>query len=315
MRAMVLHGFTGADRFREEHLERPVPAPTEALVAVAASGVNPVEWHASAGGWLATLHGGPPLHLGWDVAGRVVEIGYGVTHLQPGDEVFGLPRFPHPAGSYADYITGPSRHFARRPAEITAVEAAGLPIAGLTAWQALVDIAKVRAGHRVLVTAAAGGVGHLAVQIAKARGAFVTGTARSVNHPFLTGLGADRTIDYTAEDVRTAGPVDVIIDLAGGPALDDLPELLAPGGILVSVTGGLPPGAGEAARRRDARAVEMLVEPDLAGLEGLADLIRSNQLRIHIDAVFPLADVAAAHDLGRRGRTRGKIVLDVADTG
>lgn len=315
MRAMVLHGFTGADRFREEHLERPVPAPTEALVAVAASGVNPVEWHASAGGWLATLHGGPPLHLGWDVAGRVVEIGYGVTHLQPGDEVFGLPRFPHPAGSYADYITGPSRHFARRPAEITAVEAAGLPIAGLTAWQALVDIAKVRAGHRVLVTAAAGGVGHLAVQIAKARGAFVTGTARSVNHPFLTGLGAGRTIDYATEDVRTAGPVDVIIDLAGGPALDDLPELLAPGGILVSVTGGLPPGAGEAARRRDARAVEMLVEPDLAGLEGLADLIRSNQLRIHIDAVFPLADVAAAHDLGRRGRTRGKIVLDVADTG
>jgi NADPH:quinone reductase-like Zn-dependent oxidoreductase len=314
MRAMVLHAFTGADRFQEERRERPVPAPTEVLVAVAATGINPIEWHASAGGWLATLHAGLPLHLGWDVAGRVVEVGYGVTQLRPGDDVFGLPRFPHPAGSYAEYVTAPARHFARKPAGITHIQAAGLPIAGLTAWQALIDVATVQAGHRVLVTAAAGGVGHLAVQIAKARGAVVIGTARRLNHPFLTELGVDRTVDYTEEDIATVGPVDVIIDLAGGSTLNTLPELLSPGGTLVSVTGELPPGVRDAARRRRADAVEILVEPDLAGLNGLAELVKRDELRVHVDAVFPLEEVAAAHDLGRKGHTRGKIILDVEAT-
>ena len=167
MRVLALRDFAGPDRFEVEHRRRPTPGPTEVLVAVTATGINPVEWGASAGGWLATLHGGPPLYLGWDVAGRVVDVGYGVTRLKPGDEVFGMPRFPYPAGSYGEYVTAPSRHFALKPSGISHIEAAGLPLVGLTAWQALVDTAGVRAGHRVLVTAAAGGVEHIAVQIAK----------------------------------------------------------------------------------------------------------------------------------------------------
>jgi NADPH:quinone reductase-like Zn-dependent oxidoreductase len=295
---MVLHRFDGPDRFVEEVRERPAPAPTEVLVEVAAAGLNPVEWNAAAGGWIDALHGGPPLRLGWDVAGRVVEVGYGVTHVKPGDEVFGMPGFPYPAGAYAEYVAGPSRHFARKPARLSMTEAAALPLAGLTAWQALVDVANVAAGQRVLVTAAAGGVGHLAVQIAKARGAFVVGTARRVNHGFLEDLGVDHAVDYTTDDVSTVGTVDVVVDLVGGPAQEALAKLVNPRGVLLSVAG---PASGN--------AVELLVEPDLTGLRGLADLAERGHLRVHVDKVFPLNEVARAHDHGRRGHTRGKLVL------
>lgn len=297
----MLHAFDGSDRFRQETLAPPEPAPTEVLVKVAAAGLNPVEWNANPGGWLATLHGGPPLRLGWDVAGRVVEVGYGVTHLRPGDHVLGMPRFPYPAGTYAEYVTGPSRHFVRVPAGLSMVEAGALPLAGLTAWQALVDVADVRAGQRVLVTAAAGGVGHLAVQIAKARGATVVGTARAANHQFLSDLGVDEPVDYAFGDLGSVEPVDVVVDLVrGGGATVPL----RPGGILVSVAG---PVAATAADR----TAEMLVEPDLGGLLALADLVERGSLRVHVDEVFELGDVTAAHDRGRTGRTRGKLVLTV----
>lgn len=295
MRAVL---FEGPGRFRLVERPRPVPAPTEVLVEVAATGLNPVEWDVRPDGWLAALHGGPP-HLGWDVAGVVAEVGFGVTHLRPGDTVFGMPRFPFPAGSYAEYVTGPSRHFARVPAGLSMVEAGALPLAGLTAWQALVDVAAVSAGQRVLVTAAAGGVGHLAAQIAKARGAFVAGTARSANHRFLRELGVDEPLDYTTVDMSTVDPFDVVIDLVRGGGATGA---LRPGGILVSVAGPLPENA-------PSGAVEMLVEPDLTGLRGLADLVERDLLTVHVDEVFRLADVAAAHERGRTGRTRGKLVL------
>lgn len=292
MKAMVLHGFDGPDRFREEEVDRPSPAPTEVLVKVAATGLNPVEWNASAGGWIAALHQGPPLRLGWDVAGHVAATGYGVTHLKTGDAVFGMPRFPHAAGSYAEYVTGPSRHFARVPPQLTMLEAAGLPLAGLTAWQALVDVAAVSEGQRVLVTAAAGGVGHLAVQIAKARGAFVVGTARAENHDFLRTLGVDHPVDYTTTDLSTVDPVDVVVDLTGEQAVK-----LRPHGVHISVAGPSDHGT------------ELLVEPDLTGLHGLVDLVERGLLRVHVDKVFPMKNVTEAHDRGRTGRTRGKLVL------
>jgi NADPH:quinone reductase-like Zn-dependent oxidoreductase len=309
VKAMVLHAFDGPDRFRAEECDRPSPAPTEVLVAVMAAGLNPVEWNASDGGWLASLHHGPPLRLGWDVAGRVVSVGYGVTHLRPGDLVCGMPRFPFPVGSYAEYVTGPSRQFVRVPAGMSIVEAGALPLAGLTAWQALVDVAAVSAGRRVLVTAAAGGVGHLAVQIAKARGAVVVGTARRANHPFLASLGVDEPVDYTTDELSTVDAVDVVVDLVGG---DDAAAPLRPGGILVSVAGPASDAAREVAAARHARTADLLVEPDLAGLRALADLVVAGDLRVHVDEVFPLAEVAAAHDRGRSGRTRGKLVLQVA---
>src|SRR5262245_61551146 len=160
---------------------RPEPGPTEVLVRVGAAGVNPVDWKLrAAGGFL----GEPPFTVGWDVAGVVEEVGYGVTRFAEGDRVFGMPRFPREAAAYAEYVVSPSRQLARTPDELSDVEAAALPLAGLTAWQALVETAGVGAGDRVLVLGAAGGVGHLAVQIAKARGAYVVGTARAEKHAF-----------------------------------------------------------------------------------------------------------------------------------
>ncbi len=293
---------------RPAERERPAPGPTEVLVQVHAAGVNPVDWKVRAAGGLGA-DAGFPLVLGWDVAGVVTELGAGVTRFTVGDPVYGMPWFPRPAGGYGEYLTAPSRHFAATPAGLTHVQAAGLPLAGLTAWQALVDTADLQPGQRVLVSAAAGGVGHLAVQIAKARGAYVLGTARAGKHDFLRSLGVDEPIDYTGDGLASIEPVDVALDLVGGDT--GLVDVLRPGGTLIPVADGAGPGASTAARAAGVRVLDMLVEPDHHGLEQLTDLVESGQLRVEIAATFPLADAAKAHEVGEAGRTRGKLVLTV----
>ncbi|MGH9212535.1 MAG: NADP-dependent oxidoreductase [Acidimicrobiales bacterium] len=309
MRAIQQDTYGGPEVLRLVEVERPTPAPTEVLVKVQAAGVNPVDWKVRA---RPGYFDHTPFTVGWDVAGLVEEVGSGVTRFSPGDPVFGMPKFPREAAAYAEYVTAPSRHFARRPAGLSPIEAAGLPLAGLTAWQILVDTADVQPGQRVLVTAAAGGVGHLAVQIAKARGAHVVGTARAAKHDFVHGLGADEVVDYTAVDVGAAvRDIDVVVDLPGGESSLQAMPTLKPGGLLVPVTGGANAEIQTAAAERGVRLVLFLVEPDHAGLEQLAALVDAGQLRVEVDTVFPLADAAKAHELGERGRTRGKIVLAV----
>ncbi len=288
---------------------RPVAAPTEVLVRVAAAGVNPVDWKTRARG---AFLGEPPFTLGWDVAGMVEELGAGVTRFERGTRVFGMPRFPREAGCYAEYVTAPSRQLAATPQGLGDVEAAALPLAGLTAWQALVETADVQPGQRVLVLAAAGGVGHLAVQIAKARGAYVIGTSRAAKHPFLAELGADEAIDYTNEVVAERAPdVDVVLDLVGDESSLEALSALRDGGIFVAV----PSSSGIAALHEEAagrvRVTGILVEPDRSGLEALAGLVSAGALRVEVAATFPLAEVARAHELGEGGRTQGKIVLTV----
>jgi NADPH:quinone reductase-like Zn-dependent oxidoreductase len=269
--------------------------------------VNPVDWKVRArGGFL----GEPPFTVGWDVAGVVEELGRGVTRFAPGDRVFGMPRFPREAAAYAEYVTSPSRQLARIPDGLGDVEAAALPLAGLTAWQALAETANVQPGQRVLVLAAAGGVGHLAVQIARARGAYVIGTARAAKHAFLADLGADEAIDYTSESVgERVRDVDVVLDLVGGDAgLEALPSL-RDGGILISVpsSAGLEPLHELAGDR--VRVTGILVEPDRAGMEAIAGLVETGELRPHVEHTFPLEQAARAHELGEAGRTQGKLVL------
>jgi NADPH:quinone reductase-like Zn-dependent oxidoreductase len=222
-----------------------------------------------------------------------------------------MPAFPREAAAYAEYVTARSRELAATPAELSDVEAGALPLAGLTAWQGLVDTAGVTAGQRVLVHAAAGGVGHLAVQIAKSLGAEVIGTARATHHDWLTELGADRLIDYTGEDVaESVDEVDLVLDLVGGDVgLRSLP-VLREGGLLIAIPSGreLEP-LREAAGDR-VRVTNMLVEPDRTGMEALAALVRAGGLRVHVARTFPLADAAAAHALGERGAIGGgKLVL------
>jgi NADPH:quinone reductase-like Zn-dependent oxidoreductase len=291
----------------------PGPAPTEVLVRVVAAGVNPVDVYTRRGlAYNGVL--GLPFVNGWDVAGVVEEVGYGVTRFRPGDRVFGMPRFPFEAGCYAEYLVAPSRHLASIPDGLGFADAAALPLAGLTAWQMLVDTARVAPGDRVLVSAAAGGVGHLAVQIAKVRGAYVIATASAPKHGFVKELGADEVVDHTAVDVAEAvRGVDVLIQMFGGePALRAL-SCLRPGGIMVNAQGAWTQGMTERAAELGVRATAFLVEPDAGGLESLARLVADGRLAVHVSARFPLSEVAAAHALIAEGRTVGKIVLTVAE--
>src|SRR6185312_1255705 len=203
-----------------------------------------VDWKTRAGTGVAAVLGPPPFTVGWDVAGTVDAVGPGVTRFAVGDAVFGMPWFPRAAGAYAEFVTAPSRHFAHRPAGLSEVEAGALPLAGLTAWQSLVDVAHVRPGERVLVHAAAGGVGHLAVQIAKARGAHVIGTASAGKHDLLRSLGADELIDHRAQRFEeVVEPVDLVYDLVGGEVAQRSLDVLRPDGLMIC----LPSAAAAAA--------------------------------------------------------------------
>jgi NADPH:quinone reductase-like Zn-dependent oxidoreductase len=308
MRAIRQHEFGGPEVLRIEDVPLPEPGPTEVRVRVRATSVNPVDFKTRSGRTVLTL----PFTVGWDVAGVVDKLGAGVTRFAVGDEVLGMPRFPKEAGTYAEYVTAPSRQFVRRPAELTVAQAAGLPLAGLTAWQALVDTAAVRDGQRVLVHAASGGVGHLAVQIAKALGAHVIGTASAANHPVLTDLGADELVDYRTtrfEDV--VGKVDVVLDLVGGETGLRSAHVLADDGLLITIPSATSAEVVAEARKHEVRATGILVEPDQVGLDGLADLARHDLLTVLVGKEFPLAEAAAAHELAERGHSPGKIVITV----
>jgi NADPH:quinone reductase-like Zn-dependent oxidoreductase len=312
MRAVSQREWGGTETLELVDVPVPRPMPTEVLVKVVAAGVNPVDVYTRMGVAYNSVLSLPFVH-GWDVAGVVTEVGYGVTRFTPGDRVFGMPWFPRQAGAYAEYVTAPSRHLALMPDGMAFTEAAALPLAGLTAWQMGVDVAGIGPGHRVLVAAAAGGVGHLAVQIAKARGAHVIGTASAAKHEFVRCLGADETVDYTTVDVAAAiRGVDVVIQMFGGDAGLTALESLRPGGLLVSGQAAWTPGMEERADELGVRATGYLVEPDAGGLESLAGLVRDGRLAVHVEQQFPLADAAAAHDLVAKGRTTGKVVLTVA---
>jgi NADPH:quinone reductase-like Zn-dependent oxidoreductase len=310
MRAIGQDVFGGPEVLKIVKAARPQAGPAEVLVRVVAAGVNPTDaWHRSSPG----LAGGDaPVRLGWDVSGVVEAVGAGVTTLAPGDEVFGMPRHPQPAGGYAEYVTSPARHLVRKPSEISHVQAAALPLAGLTAWQALVDTADVRPGQRVLIHAAAGGVGHLAVQIAKARGAYVIGTARSANHAFVRSLGAEEVIDYTQTDFASAvHDVDIVIDTVGGEYGPRSLKTLRPHGIVVSLASPAEAALAHVAQPLGLRTQFMIVEADQHGLRQLASLVQAGQLLPEIAACLPLEQAGRAHELTQSGRTRGKIVLTV----
>ncbi|MFF3747705.1 NADP-dependent oxidoreductase [Streptomyces kronopolitis] len=307
MRAIRQSMLGGPEVLELVSMPRPEPRATEVLVRVAAAGVNPVDWKTRSG------YGGigkPPFILGWDVAGTVEAVGSGVTRFAVGDRVFGMPEFPSEAGGYAQYVTARARHLAKMPERLGFVDAAAMPLSSLVAWQALVDTASVGPGDRILIQGAAGGVGHLAVQIAKSLGAYVLGTCAPRDVTFLHGLGVDEAIDFTQQDAAsTVRDVDVVLDLVGGPvSMASLP-VLRDGGLLISV----PPFTDLVPIRTAAgdriRVTDILVEPDRTGMEAIADLVEQDQLRVRVAHVFALEDAARAHELGETGAARGKIVL------
>ncbi|MCX4885767.1 NADP-dependent oxidoreductase [Streptomyces sp. NBC_00847] len=309
MRAISQDTLGGPEVLKVVELERPEPRTNEVLVRVRAAGVNPTDWkHRATGGFL----GEPPFVLGWDVSGVVEVVGIGVVRFQPGDEVFGMLSYPYGHGSHAEYVTAPARWFAPKPASLDHTQAGALPLVSLTAWQALTEYADLQPGQRVLIHAAAGGVGHVAVQIAKARGAYVIGTASAGKHGFLRDIGVDEAIDYQETDfTKAVKDVDVVLDTIGGETSTRSLRVLRPGGVVVSI---LPVGSAdfhEEAERLGVRSLRMLVDASHSGLKAIAELVEAGKLRPAIAGTFPLADAAEAHALGDTGRTTGKLVLTV----
>ncbi|MET8245144.1 NADP-dependent oxidoreductase [Streptomyces sp. NPDC005202] len=307
MRAISQDVLGSPEVLKEVELERPAPRPNEVLVRVRAAGVNPTDWkHRATGGFL----GRPPFVLGWDVSGVVEATGIGVALFKPGDEVFGMLPYPFGHGSHAEYVTAPARAFALKPAGTDHTQAGALPLVSLTAWQALVERAELKAGQRVLIHAAAGGVGHVAVQIAKARGAYVIGTASAGKHDFLREIGVDEAIDYRTTDfAEGVRDVDVVLDTIGGDTSVRSLRVLRPGGLVVSILAVGSDEFYEEAERLGVRAIRMLVDADHYGMKAIAELVGAGRLRATIAGTFPLAEAAKAHELGDTGRTTGKLVL------
>ena len=311
MKAIVLKGAGGIDQLQYTDIDRPAPAAGEVLLRVAAISINPVDIKTrKGGGFFAKLQEAPPAILGWDVAGTVEAVGEGVAQWKAGDRLFGMVNFPGAGRAYAEYVAAPANHFARIPDGISTEEAAATTLAALTAWQVLVHRGGLRAGQRVLLHAAAGGVGHFAVQIARQIGAEVIGTASAANHDYLRQLGVSEVIDYHQEDFRSkVSGIDLVLDPVGGDTALQALDVLRPGGVLVSIVGGAKEPVAQEAERRGFRAENYLVHSSGEDMEDLARLLQARHLKPTIEHRFPFSEMAAAHAQVETGHTRGKVVL------
>ena len=310
MKSLMQYRVGGPEVLELVDVPKPARNFTEVLVRVHAVSINPVDLMVRSGDF--PLLGEVPFVPGWDVSGVIEEVDTGSTRFNVGDEVFGMPLFPRAVG-YAEYVAAPSRHFWKKPARLTHVQAAALPLVGLTALQALTEIAQVKPGHRVLIHGGGGGLGHVAIQIAKALGAYVITTASAGKHDFVRSLGADEVIDYQSVDFTAVlSDVDVALDTVGNGYAERSLSVLKPGGIVVTalglIHGHLPALAAAAGRRFSSVAVE----PDNAGMQQLAAWVESGQLTPHVSHEFPLSEGAKAHALVGQGSTQGKVVLRIA---
>lgn len=308
MKAVRIHSFGGADTLVYEDAPLPTLGPGDALVRVAAAGVNPVDWKVREGYLEEVLPHTLPLIPGWDLCGVVEAVGADVTEVQVGDAVFADAEIARD-GAYAEYIAVKAALLAPQPKTLSPVEAASLPIAALTAWQCLFETANLQSGQTVLIHAAAGGVGSLAVQFAKWKGARVIGTASTRNHEFLRGLGADDLIDYTAAHFdEVVRDVDVVFDTMGYETLARSWDVLKPGGFLVGIVSVPDP---EEARRRGVRSAYVFARSDASDLSAIAALVDAGTVKPIVGEVLPLAEARRAHEISEGKHVRGKIVLEV----
>ena len=308
MKSVRIHTYGGPEVLVYEDAPRPTPGTGEVLIRVHAAGVNPVDWKVREGYVKQWINHSLPLIPGWDVSGVVEAAGAGAGRLKKGNEVYSRPDISRD-GAYAQYIVVQESEVAIKPKSLDHIHAAAIPLAALTAWQALFDAAGLGAGQKVLIHAAAGGVGSFAVQLAKWKGAHVIGTASKRNHDFLRTLGADETIDYTATRFEDAvRNVDVVLDTMGGDTQKRSWKVLRKGGILVSILAAPPP---EEAAAHGVRQAYTFVQPNAAQLVEIAKLADSGKLRPVVETVLPLSEARRAQELSQAGHVRGKIVLRV----
>ncbi len=312
MKAIRIHEFGDVGVLKYEDVDRPEPRAGEVLVRVRAAGINPVDCFGRKFPLPGITAGRLPYTLGWDIAGSVVALGEGVTQFALGDEVYGMPRFPGEAQAYSEYITSPVAGLALKPQRLTYQEAASVPLAALTAWQALFDTSHLQAGQMVFISGGAGGVGHYAIQLAKWKGAQVITTTSTRNVEFVRDLGADVVIDYTRQALLDGiKNVDVVLDTIGGDILKESFKVVKRGGSIVSLPGhlGVKALGDQLAPKSGVDFANIMVHPSGEQMAEIAKLTDAGQLKTHLDAVFPLKDVAQAHKLSEGGHVRGKLVL------
>lgn len=307
MRAAVVDSFGSLDSLTVTSVPTPSPGAGEVLLRISAIGINPVDWKTVEGAGVSSQVASFPFTPGWDVAGTVAASGPGPVTFNPGDRVMGMVNFPAGGGAFAEYVAAPVEDLVTIPDGADDVQAAAAPLVSLTAWQALFDTAGLASGERVLVHAAAGGVGHVAVQLARWKGAHVIGTASERNHGFLQSLGCAEVFSHGADDPwMAAGPVDVVLDTVGGDTRGRSLEILAPTGRLVTLlTGSSDAGLGSG----DPRVSKILVHPNRESLVSIAKLIASRDLSMTTTVFTGLDSLPEALQRSRHGHTRGKIVL------
>ncbi|RLJ80673.1 NADP-dependent oxidoreductase [Pedobacter alluvionis] len=308
MKAVRIHEFGGPEVLSIDEIPVPQPAPDEVLIKVHATSVNPVDWKIREGQRKEKFPGKLPLTLGWDVSGTIEALGEKVSAFRKGDEVYGRPD-PTKNGAYAEYIVVKANIISIKPTSIGHTEAAAVPLAGLTAWQALFDHGLLKAGQKVLIHAAAGGVGTYAVQFAKWKGAYVIGTASSANIDFLKRLGADEVIDYKMEDFETAlSDVDLVIDTIGGETQLKSLTILKDGGRVITT---LMPEFVAEAKAKNVHLIGFMAQSIPDQLAEMATLIDSGKVKPIIEKVLPFTSARQAQTESEQGHTRGKIVLQV----
>ena len=297
------------EQFELTELPTPVIGEGEVLVQIKAISINPVDVKTRAGkGAAGKLKGENPMILGWDIAGIVTESK--AEEFEAGDEVFGMVNFPGHGRAYAEYVAAPADQLALKPGAVNFESAAAATLAALTAWQAFSDHGRLRAGQRVLIHAAAGGVGHFAVQIARHTGAYVIGTASAENKDFVLGLGANECIDYkTQRFEEVVKDIDFVLDTIGGEYIDRSLQVIKKGGTIVSIPSSANAGVQEKAKAKGIFGVTMMVQSSGEDMQHIAQLVGDGALRAEVSKVFPFGQMAEAHLAVETGKTRGKVVV------
>ena len=313
MKAIILNESGNTDKLQYTNLETPVISENEVLVKVKAISINPVDVKTRSGkGVYGRLKDQKPFILGWDISGEITKVGDEVSEFSIGDQVFGMVNFPGHGQAYAEYVAVPTNHLALKPSNISHEEAAAATLAALTAYQAIVHQAKVKAGDRVLIHAAAGGVGHFAVQIAKKIGAYVIGTASANNRDFLLELGVDEHIDYRSVRFEEAtSDIDFVLDAIGGENIDRSLEVTKKGGTVISIPSGLNELVTEKAKEKGINGFFFLVQSNGADMNAIAKLLEQRKIKAHVSASFTFEEMAAAHKQVETGKTRGKVVVTI----
>ncbi len=313
MKAFILEQPGDIENLRLTDLPMPAISAEDVLVKVKAISINPVDMKTRRGKSLyGELQKDPPVILGWDISGEVEEVGSDVRNFQKGDEVFGMVNFPGHGKAYAEYVAAPAAHLVRKPAGISHQEAAATTLAALTAWQVLVPQARLQKGQRVLIHAAAGGVGHFAVQIAKHLGAYVIGTASASNASFLKALGVDEPVDYKSVDFESAvQKVDLVLDAIGGDNITRSMEVLKQGGRLITIAGHIDEEKEKQAQAKNIRAERYVVHSSGEDMQQLVNLLQAGKLKPHISQEYPFEALPEAHYQIETGKTRGKLIVNI----